>query len=55
MSRLTKKKQLQIIKMIETFLQYKNWWNKSYRIDVIAIDKKNDLFDLTHIKNAIEL
>lgn len=52
---INKNKQLQIIKMVEMFLQYKNWWNKKYRIDVIAIDGDDNLYDLNHIKNAIGL
>ncbi len=52
---INKTKQQQIIKMVEMFLQYKNWWDKSFRIDVITIVGETDQFDLTHIKNAIEL
>ena len=52
---VNKKKQLQIVKMVSTFLQNKNWWDKRYRIDVIAIDKKDDSYNLAHIKNAVEI
>lgn len=52
---IDKRKQHQITKMAEMFLQYKNWWDKIYRIDVIVIEGDNDLFNLKHIKNAIEL
>ncbi|MGD9677098.1 MAG: YraN family protein [Vulcanibacillus sp.] len=52
---INRKKQLQIVKMVSIYLQNKNWWDKPYRIDVIAIDKKEDFYNLAHVKNAVEI
>jgi len=48
------KKQLQMIKTAEGFLQYKNWYNRTTRFDVVLIDKENSIYKLEHLKNVIQ-
>jgi len=47
------KKQQQLKKMANSFLQSKQWWDVPVRFDVVAIDQHQDRFQLRHIKNAL--
>ena len=46
-----KKKKLKI--MANHYLQYKNYWDKEVRFDLIAIDNYHNKLKITHIKEII--
>ncbi|OEG00383.1 YraN family protein [Vulcanibacillus modesticaldus] len=49
------KKQQQLVRMANAFLQYKNWWDNLVRFDIISIDKIDGTFYIKHLENVIEL
>lgn len=49
------RKQKKLILMANVYMNHKKWWEKSYRIDIISIDKNGEKHELNHIINAIEL
>ncbi len=48
------KKQLQIVKMANSFLHAKNWWNRPVRFDIVSIDHMNGSYEINHLKNVIQ-
>lgn len=51
---ITAQKRIKIREMATNFLQYKSWWDKPIRFDLIAIDKNGLEYRITHLKNILE-
>ncbi len=48
------KKQQQLLKMANSFLQANKWWDVPIRFDVVSIDQHQDRYQLRHMKNVLE-
>lgn len=51
---ITAQKRSKIREMAASFLQYKSWWDKPIRFELIAIDKKGLEYKITHLKNILD-
>lgn len=51
---ITAQKRIKIREMAANFLQYKSWWDKPLRFDLITIDKNGSEYKITHLKNILE-
>lgn len=51
---ITAQKMIKIRETAASFLQYKSWWDKPIRFDLIAIDKNGLDYKITHLKNILE-
>jgi len=51
---ITLQKRAKIREMAASFLQFKSWWDKPIRFDLIAIDKNAHEYKITHLKNILE-
>lgn len=47
------RKQQQLVKMANIFLEYKKWWDTPVRFDIISIDKIDGEFHISHFENVI--
>ncbi len=52
---LTVKKQRQLIKLAQLYIQSNDLWNHDYRIDYISIQEENHQLEIEHLFSAIEI
>lgn len=51
---ITSFKQRQLIKSAKAYLAFKNWLDKNWRIDVVAVEIRSDgFYEIRHIENAV--
>lgn len=52
---LTTKKQRQLIKLAELYIQSNRLWDYDYRIDYVSIQDKNQQIKIEHLISAVEI